>query len=354
MTHSSTGPEKSSSPPFSVERYLVAPVEKFPECEITFFFGVHHEVGDLEFIKRRFHECDIFLPEWEGWGPAMIEGFNALSRGTIRSIEFNKLHIAPPSDPHEFSYLLGMLEMIHGSKKVIGFYDTPYNHKIKQDSKKLYTIESNDTFRILTSLKSNSPASFRKEVERFQRLEIKLFETIGLRREAYMLQRLPKTLQVCIDTHPHLASKHPLKAFSSLGAAHGRFADVVKKYHNTVSAQYPDNWDGDITVGMSTFLRDGKGDSAPWSVLYLVSLLKRGFGNVSKLDTGTAMSLDSILFREFIHKTPEELEAFYYTQLPVFLQNPGTFKIFFLSLLKKYQEISAHQGQRDGSESASN
>src|SRR3989304_2102852 len=96
------------------------------------FFSHHNIPGDLEGLKERIRESDLYIPEAFGWTTSHLELLRNASSGEINPEELTgRLKRYPPS-------FRKITEDVYNSHKAIAIVDIPARHRLERESGKVW------------------------------------------------------------------------------------------------------------------------------------------------------------------------------------------------------------------------
>ena len=88
--------------------------------KIKVFYTAHSIASDLDGLDERLSDCDVYIPESEGWNPYILKIFNDVSSGERSPEEVLAKARMTPEDPR-YDFTKTQLETIHETKKPITF-----------------------------------------------------------------------------------------------------------------------------------------------------------------------------------------------------------------------------------------
>lgn len=185
-----------------------------PNIKYEFFFAPHSSPTDLEGLKERFQQADIYIPESSGWTQEQLDVLRDVANGNIDVMQkIPGEEDGSPSHRRDIQFL----RMIYNSHKPITLVDIP-----EAEHKKLEVAEANwngDFSDILVFEKEQASHLLRPDKER----------------EQYMLDHLEPRVKELIGEHPSLKDKKEINVLLSLGIAHDPiYIDLKKRGGETV------------------------------------------------------------------------------------------------------------------------
>ncbi|MFA6520033.1 MAG: hypothetical protein WCT44_00290 [Candidatus Paceibacterota bacterium] len=193
-----------------------------PELKFSFVFGHHLSPGDLNKVKVKIKEADVFIPEGFGWDQQSLDTWRQLSGGVLSAEKLEKSHEKAYSDfktDRKFFFLREMIKVLERAGKKITFIDTEINNPlvIVQNLLNTTSVREFSQIKDFEGKKENVK-------QRLQNLSV-----ISHGRENYMLQQLPVKIRELLDANPDLRKKPEVKILFFLGANHTPVYHTMKK-----------------------------------------------------------------------------------------------------------------------------
>lgn len=199
--------------------------EKEPKISYHILYNPHATPKDLEKFPELFKEADIYIPETEGHDARMHNLLNMLSQGKCGPRE-----VASRTWVREGSPQYKIYETIYNSKKPILFVDVPFDNELIKVSDRIDDLgrESLDLFRA---------GEFKPALKKIHKYIMDEADH-ELKREAIMKKNLKEKIGRFVKEYPELKSRDEIKALLTLGAAHTRLYQDLKKENIPISREF--------------------------------------------------------------------------------------------------------------------
>ena len=206
------------------EKIGVEKKEREPKISYHFFYSCHGTAKDIEKLEKAFQKADIYVPEAVDWEPWMLSIYQDLSQGRENLGQMRSFFTANP-------FVLRTCEIIYNSKKPILFAEPPSTD-----------VELNKIFNEL--MLSNKEAAVMFGVGMFpwflQRLRASVLTEAEyiLKREEKIKENLKKQIKEFLQENSEYAKKENLKVLISLGTAHTKIYQDLRKKEPYVSREF--------------------------------------------------------------------------------------------------------------------
>jgi len=185
-----------------------------PRIKYEFFFAPHAFPKELDGLKERFDNADIYIPEARGWNQEQLDVLRAIANGDIDVMQ--KIPGEEDGAPG-LRWNIRFIRMLYNSYKPITFVDVP---EIESKKQKVLEPNWNGTFSdVLNSIREISAYGLQYTRSR----------------EKYMLDHLEPRVKELIEEHPSLKAKEEINVLLSLGTAHDPiYIDLKKRGGETI------------------------------------------------------------------------------------------------------------------------
>jgi len=170
--------------------------QTLPKFKFIVALGRHQTGEDMTGFEREFNECDIFLPEAQGWSKGQLQVVRGVARGEIEPEEA----LEKMADEH----LWAEMRMLYNSGKAVGYIDVGRDVSLLDDEIRTLSEEA------VRREKVAGRKSFADRMDDARYYLKGTAEILVKRREAYILRQIEPTLKEVLKAYPHLRSKPEL------------------------------------------------------------------------------------------------------------------------------------------------
>jgi hypothetical protein len=179
--------------------------DRKPLIKLEFYFSAHGTKEDLENLKSKFDECDVFIPEMYGWNENVLNDFRKISSSELNPEEYLSRFDRKSA---QFTQLESIVNLIKGSNKPIFFADVHSDQA--KDRYELYAISLSE---------SPSGKTFEDELDRLQR-QARLLAHLSKEREDLIAKNLKARMEEFTKVYPQLRKNDEIKTLVLLGGSH--------------------------------------------------------------------------------------------------------------------------------------
>lgn len=172
--------------------------------EYEIFYGPHGSAKDLEDLKARFQEADIFIPECFAWLPSNLVYYNSISEGVS----------LPPKLSQKDAASEYLLEMVSRSYKPVALIDLPDSHPLTARIEKFQSGEIRYGRRFSETLQYAADY-LRQDV------------AMDMEREDYEVAQLDPAIDAILKFNKTLAIKDPIRVLLFQGSYHRRVGKLM-------------------------------------------------------------------------------------------------------------------------------
>lgn len=187
-----------------------------PVIKVKILLAHHQTAKDFELAKSNFADCDIYIPEFEGYSEADIQALNKISEGNIE-LSPARLEDAArnPISGQIETYQLELLKKLYKSKKIVTLVDTPNERKAYESYLfGLYSLSQQKTFQ-------GKVEALRASLERINQSQ--------LNRDIHIVAHIPKKVREILDANPSLKTKKEINIQMTLGTLHSPVYGMIKE-----------------------------------------------------------------------------------------------------------------------------
>jgi len=186
---------------------------------LNLVLAYHHTSADSERLKKYIDECDIYIPELDGWTPDAQRALQSISNGDAhlyqslatqhRSTGLNHKIGVPEQSISEETPIEMLVKNIFNSQKKISIVDIPSKHPVTYDLHQSFRIRFGQLYnpdfgKVLKTISSNAQQEAISQTNR----------------EKYILGQIAPTIEAAIADDPELAQKDHLSVVMTMGAIH--------------------------------------------------------------------------------------------------------------------------------------
>ncbi|OGY12937.1 MAG: hypothetical protein A3A58_00665 [Candidatus Blackburnbacteria bacterium RIFCSPLOWO2_01_FULL_41_27] len=189
--------------------------------KIKVFYTAHSIASDLDGLDERLSDCDVYIPESEGWNPYILKIFNDVSSGERSPEEVLAKARMTPEDPR-YDFTKTQLEAIHETKKPITFIDVPEGEADYAEGLPPSYLEISEDGRVILKYGYNeSMQRSREDMENTSKEQDK--------RDSYMVSSLPTQLDKLKQDYPHLKGIKEINILLQIGVAHAKLFHLLRE-----------------------------------------------------------------------------------------------------------------------------
>ena len=189
-----------------------------PQVSIDIFYTSHATAGDVEKMRKRFEEADVFIPESNGWKRSSLAWFRNLADGKLSREELNRFKF-------NTDWVSGVARMVENSSKPVTVIDLPRNRLFKKLDK-LYSGSG--------SVKMGTFGSFLDSL----RNHVHKVAELQKERDDYMVTQFPIRMRELLVIYPQLKEKKQIKVLLSLGSFHTSVYENMKEQGRNVNWEF--------------------------------------------------------------------------------------------------------------------
>lgn len=205
--------------------------EREPKISYRILYGSHGTAEDFKEFEGEFKKADIYIPEACGWTPETLEEFNQISQGKGLTLD----EFVVKYNFRRGSSVYKELEVIKDSKKPILLVDASRDTDLT-----MKRIEA--TLFYMEAIKLFENGKFEPAINSMRKY-VELMAKHVRKREDCMKRNLKEKVNNLIQKDKALRNKEEVKILLTLGSAHTKLFQDLKKEKLSISRQhasYPD------------------------------------------------------------------------------------------------------------------